>query len=193
MKSLSVYKFFISKSQVWTISLMTLVLLFFFSVWILLLFFLIIAIFLFTHRKNDLFLRGNISNTSSLFYSPVNGVVRNVTDDKIKIFTNPLQEGGVYSPATLEVSSIDKQGLTLTNDENVKIRISFFKLIYSRQATIWLEVMDRAKCGACIGFQPYGGIIEVVLDSNTNILIKKGDKVKASHTIIAEIKDINDK
>jgi hypothetical protein len=151
---------------------------------------------LFFYRKNPSIILERQLNSNSLVYSPVNGIIDNIEGSTIYIKTSILEESGVYAPfkcETKEFSRGNQAQILIANDNENEIRLSFIKGILPVKPRFWLENKDRAKCGAVIGFKPFGGLMQVDLQGDASIISKIGNKVEASQTIIAKFKDQYDK
>ncbi|MCO4753933.1 MAG: hypothetical protein KC478_05600 [Bacteriovoracaceae bacterium] len=192
--------FFISTEAFVKLILITLVVLnilpvLFGSLWVV-----ILILFLAMRRKSRLSYKDNLSTNPDLFFSPVNGKVvsYNSEEKMMEISVSSLSSLGIYFPCQAVVEQLDsppnRDSFTIDyNRYNLALRSStdekFFieALSFAVSPRIFVDLGDRGKALACLGYLPFGGKVKVRLPSKANMLISVGDKLKAGQTAIAGI------
>jgi hypothetical protein len=120
-----------------------------------------------------------------------------------------FNEWGVYFPFTAKVESFlqgigkkffrfnnvlkpnshSSSSISIENTNNHKVMIRCFPCVFGLKGNFWVNSGDKGKSNACMGFLPYGGTVEVIIDGENDVLIAEGDKVAAATTVIAGIKE----
>ena len=120
-----------------------------------------------------------------------------------------FNEWGVYFPFTAKVESFlqavgDKffrfsnvlkhnshcsSSISIENTNNHKVMIRCFPCVFGLKGNFWVNSGDKGKSNACMGFLPYGGTVEVIIDGENDVLIAEGENVAAASTVIAGIKE----
>ncbi len=159
----------------------------------------------------------NIPEDNSVIVSPADGKVMNVAeidnDDfikgpamKVTIFLSvfnvhvnrspmkgevKLQQYtcGRFHPAYKSSVGFENERHTIGID-NGKMRITVTQIagILARRIVSWVTLNDTLTRGELYGLIKFGSCTEVVVPSNVEVLVKKGDKVIGGETIIGRIK-----
>ena len=103
---------------------------------------------------------------------------------------------GKYLPAYREKASLDNEQMTIgfiwspqeeRKEKELKIMIRLIAGVIARRIVFWKKLHDTVGQGERIGMIKFGSRVEVYLPQGIELLIKKGDKVKAGETVIARM------
>ena len=74
--------------------------------------------------------------------------------------------------------------------ENEKLRVTVTQVagILARRIVSWVTLDDKLEKGELYGLIRFGSCTELVMPSNVEVLVKKGDKVRGGESIIGQIK-----
>ena len=74
--------------------------------------------------------------------------------------------------------------------ENEKLRVTVTQVagILARRIVSWVTLDDKLEKGELYGLIRFGSCTELVMPSNVEVLVKKGDKVRGGESIIGRIK-----
>ena len=137
----------------------------------------------------------------------VEGLDHEATIVRIKI--GLFDEWGVYFPFSSRVESfLEKAGdkffrakrsldlekysnnsILLENTKNHKVMLRVLPCVFGLRGNFWVNSGDQGKANACMGFLPFGGTLELVIDGQNDVLVNDGDKIQAGNTVIVGIKE----
>ena len=156
-------------------------------------------------------------NNYDLVISPADGKVveiKNVIEKKylnseaiqISIFLSPLDVHVNRSPVTGVVKyynyvpgdylvAFHPKASDLNEQSNIGVETAFGKVFFkqitgilARRLVCVINTGDTLKAGERIGMMKFGSRMDVVLNTNTELFVKVGDRVVAGETIIAKLK-----
>ena len=169
----------------------------------------------FLFRRKKVIFRDNLSHTRDILTSPVHGQVYSIEREPVELegeqFTLvrivlPLFfESGLYSPASSEIvnRSVHKGGRFFRYAQSLKTEgISCMNLKFFTNTSktfhmsvlkdwlggipyFWTTIGDRASCGGCLGFLPFGGTVLLYVPIESEIFVKEEDMLIAGQTSIA--------
>lgn len=206
-------KYMFISSEITTKAFFISIVLWFFSLYLILFLFwtfLIATFFLFRIKQFDISDKRFIE--SNVITSPVTGTFveeRLTAENKVLVFKiYPWQNYGIHMPVNGEfldyfVSSeplnflkfaslklnVYKVESTIKLKLGSKIKMSFVSILKIKKANLFTRGGDRGVLGSIMGYLPFGGdvIIEVPLESE--VLVKQGDKVLSFQTILGSIRE----
>ena len=134
--------------------------------------------------------------------SPADGRVIQVSHDRVTIFMGPCDvhvnraplngvvqktehlKGG-HAPAFLNAARRNQQNRIeiRTDDGDIELRQITGTLV--REILCYVKAGDHVGRGARVGMIRFGSRVEVSLPTNYELVVKKGDKVRAGETIVA--------
>ncbi len=143
------------------------------------------------------------------FYSPVSGYLSEIKygdDDSIllRIITPLYVHYGVYSPCRSEVLEVSIQNLEsrshfryatpkerkypftllkMVEEGKKEFSLRLYPCLFSSRAQLYIESGDCPQGSANIGYFPFGGMVEIILES-TEIIVKEGERVFAGETLL---------
>ena len=152
----------------------------------------------------------------NLIVSPADGTVQDVVDveaddfikspcRKVIIFLSVFDVHVNRSPITGEIkiqkyicgrfrpAYKDSDGFEnerhLIGIENEKLRVTVTQVagILARRIVSWVTLDDKLEKGELYGLIRFGSCTELVMPSNVEVLVKKGDKVRGGESIIGKI------
>ncbi len=169
-----------------------------YSVFFLLLLYLGLALYFFRRTKVDF--SGKRIVEPNIIASPVSGkFIRSFDRDGKKILelqVAPWKSFGVYLPISSEVinykSSLeDKKGIftVLKSKVSTEVTLQLSSFVGFITPKVFVREGDRGITGGLMGYLPFGGKVVIELPSDCNILLKSGDKVLSSRTLLASFKE----
>jgi len=152
----------------------------------------------------------------NLIVSPADGTVQDVVDveaddfikspcRKVIIFLSVFDVHVNRSPITGEIKiqkyicgrfrPAYKDSVGFENErhligiENEKLRVTVTQVagILARRIVSWVTLDDKLEKGELYGLIRFGSCTELVMPSNVEVLVKKGDKVRGGESIIGKI------
>ncbi len=122
----------------------------------------------------------------SIFLSPLDvHVNRSPATGLVEFYTyNPGDYLVAYHPKSSELNEQSKIGL---NTKYGKILFKQIVGILARRLVCELKVGDSIKAGEKFGMMKFGSRMDVIIPTDTEILVKTGDKVIGGETIIAKM------
>lgn len=143
--------------------------------------------FLFRRKQIDFTARRALDN--NLVLSPVSGTVHDVDGTQLVLKINLLDDYGFFMPFYGEVKTYLKE-----KDRSIvefcSHQIEFAKFSFPKGALeprVYIDSGDKASAGAFLGYFPFGSKVTLELPENCEILVKKGDILQSSQTILASI------
>lgn len=96
---------------------------------------------------------------------------------------------GKFFPANRDKASLYNEHniVTLETDQRKKIVLIQIAGLIARRIVCWVKKGDLVETGQRFGLIRFGSRLEVYLPSDTTLMVKKGEKVKAGQTIIGYI------
>lgn len=187
-------KYFFIKNEYITKFVISFILLCLFGLYKIALFlFLIFVFILFFMRKRNFFISDLRLAEPDLVLSPISGVLLHLS--KRDNFTKLVFRiyfyncSGIYLPMNGEVVNTSTNKAELVNKRGLEFAIST-KSLFSKKNDVFLVIPgDRGVVGGLVGHLPLGGKVTLEIPSHCEVMIKKGDRVLSSRTIIAKISD----
>ncbi len=135
--------------------------------------------------EESLYLRSNAKQIS-IFLSPIDvHVNRSPASGVVEFYTyNPGDYLVAYHPKSSELNEQSKIGL---KTKYGKILFKQIVGILARRLVCELKVGDSINTGDKFGMMKFGSRMDVIIPTDTEILVKKGDRVVAGETIIAKL------
>jgi hypothetical protein len=75
---------------------------------------------------------------------------------------------------------------------NQDIKLKFKSNLNLNKAAIHVRSGDRGISGALLGYLPFGGKVVIELPMDSKVLVKSGDRVSSTQTLLASFKDKNE-
>ncbi|MBQ7493474.1 MAG: phosphatidylserine decarboxylase, partial [Selenomonadaceae bacterium] len=72
--------------------------------------------------------------------------------------------------------------------ERLRVTVTQVAGILARRIVSWVTLDDKLEKGELYGLIRFGSCTELVMPSNVEVLVKKGDKVRGGESIIGRIK-----
>ncbi len=198
-------KFFLVPSKYIKRAIYLLILLWLFGFNLLFLWLLIVfSLVFFMFRKKSVDLASKRSINKNIIASPVNGKFigfdNNENSKILKFRVYPWHNYGLYLPIEGEIlGSIDhskpgleqeKSNFTLLKSKLGKeIKIYYDSFLHLLSPRVFIKEGDRGIVGGLYGYLPFGGEVIVELPAECEILIKKGDNVISTQTLLASFKE----
>jgi phosphatidylserine decarboxylase len=97
---------------------------------------------------------------------------------------------GKFFPANRDKASLYNEHniVTLETDQRKKIVLIQIAGLIARRIVCWVKKGDLVETGQRFGLIRFGSRLEVYLPSDTTLMVKKGEKVKAGQTVIGYIR-----
>ena len=185
----NIYKIFIVMFFLWFLSYFLLLFIFTFIV--------AIYFWLFRKKRNDLDEKKMLD--ANTVVSPTNGTLESIeTSSDVKRLTIKMgrfRNYCLYMPVNGEVSNfqtddkLNQRSLAIKTIGKKSVVMNFFARIPKTSGKVLLRTGDRGSLGATVGYLPFGGKVVIEIPSDSEILVKKSDKVKAYSTFLATFKD----
>ena len=110
--------------------------------------------------------------------APMDGVIE-------KIETRP----GLFKPAYApDAADLNARNTIVIKNDRLKIKVIQITGLIARRIECWVKENQSVAQGQKIGFIRFGSQVDIVVPENTEIVVKKGESVKAGLTIIGRIK-----
>lgn len=144
----------------------------------------------------------NIEHDNLSFLAPVNGEVKEISSNnqhptfpgkqfkKITFLMSLTSSYGIYLPLNAKINFVNNNELIFDNKLassviiQTKARFSFLK------PKLWVRPGDLGMVQSCIGILPAGGEVSLYISEKDDILVKVGDKVVATQTLLSTQKGI---
>lgn len=206
-------RFFINSDNYHKVVIISFCILFLLPLKILIIWLLFIAVTLVLFKKNKVLVKDSLANSIDIIISPVTGIVKNIRNDRGQvrylIQTSCLNNYGLYFPFSSIIESFDtKVGaktkrigrsnklssdadsvqIYFVNRTGSKVGINIYRTFFSGKPHIWPKIGDKGRVSANFGFLPFGGLVEVTVEENSNQLVNIGEKVLAGSTPLAGYK-----
>ena len=187
--------FYISRETRFRLVLVLFLVLYFMPWWFILGWIAANALFLFLVYRKQINFTSRRALDDNLILSPVSGKLVEVQAGpesvKLQIKTGILDDYGIMMPFQGEVVNYNLLETGEQELEVVSTKIEFPK-IYSNKAVIgkkriFVRAGDKASSSAYIGYQTLGGKVSVEIPKECEVLVKPGDKLLSSQTILASI------
>lgn len=146
----------------------------------------------------------------------VEKIIENVQIDdekytQVTVLISYFHEWGLYFPISCQVEKVrenkgkkifrftdtpkDKEkwddkrfySISIRSKEDKKSLLRLYPCKTSSRPKIWPITADRGLSAACFGLFPLGGIVNVYLPENSNILIEEGDLLHPGDTVMANL------
>jgi hypothetical protein len=204
---------YLSRSTIFLLSTLLLFLILIGSLFLAFILLMMILGYLFLFRKRKSYFHEDQVTTSGNIYAPVSGKVlysgEAQDSRKIIIKTNLFDEYGIYLPFSGKirdiafddssysyrtVSSFDKNAqlntfVELEDKKQRSLKIEFLRFFSGRAPELVVIPGDRGRRQVNIGFFPFGGITVLKLPLNSEQVAQKGDRVRATETIVARFNE----
>ena len=202
-------KFFISTHLLKKIIVLSMLISFFLPFEIFVTWFFFLALFFLAFKKNKVFLNDAQSSNVGVIVSPVSGTVLDVKLDKNEatytIKSSCFRNFGIYFPLSGSVGQLAFSGgksvkslntkrmnkqycIEFINKQGHKAKVIFSVNLIGFYNHIWIKLGDKGRVNANLGFVPFGGVFDVVLDVKSNPLVSVGDRVLAGSTPLVGLK-----
>ena len=156
-----------------------------------------------------------IPSGSGLVVSPADGRVIDVADDfstslqgkdvkRISIFMSIfnvhvnrapiggqinqiLYQPGSFRPADRKKALLENErnALLIRSEDGMELTVVQVAGIIARRIVCWAEVGDNVKTGERFGLIRFGSRLDVYVQRDVSVVVKKGDRVKAGQTVLA--------
>tara|TARA_Y100000780_G_scaffold132772_1_gene119529 strand:- start:258125 stop:258724 length:600 start_codon:yes stop_codon:yes gene_type:complete len=197
-----VKRLFVSKISYFKIGLSTLLIFITLPFFLALFWVLALATFLYIRRSIWPNYKDGLAINPELIFSPINGKVKWVDNETREVCLSvSLCSGlGVYFPCKASVEELkiknsnqskwrgftnrrNRYNLTLRDTKSDRIFFEIEPLLLSFRS--FVEVGDRAKMSACMGYLPFGGKVKLRFPLDAKLLVSKGETLKAGETVLA--------
>ncbi len=201
-------RFFIFKDTIFFFVAVTFIIFYFFSFNIILTWFLYLSVYFTLYRRKKINYKDRIREASNFLVSPVNGKILSIDTNstldgfsegskRIRIKINPFDEWGVYFPFSSVVEgfyeNLDKNKTTnsilLKNTSNQKVMLQAIPSLFGLKGNFWVNSGDIGKACSCLGYLPFGGVVELVVEGESDFMVSTGERVNAGDTVLATIKE----
>lgn len=109
---------------------------------------------------------------------PIRGKIAQLSYHPGKFFSANRDKASLYNEHNI---------VTLETDQRKKIVLVQIAGLIARRIVCWVKKGDLVETGQRFGLIRFGSRLEVYLPSDTKLMVKKGEKVKAGQTIIGYI------
>lgn len=185
--------FYLSKKTLIRMGALSFLTAMFMAWWISLVSILIVLVWLFLFRKKQIDFTSKRGIRTNIILSPISGRVKKVTEHEdikeVTVQIGLLDDYGLYMPFYGEVKSFLKNAgwneLEFISQSVPFVRIAFQDKNVS--ARIFTDSGDKASAAAYLGYFPLGALLQIRLPKNAEVLVRSGDLLQSSQTIIASI------
>ena len=187
--------FYISRVTRFRMILFFFVSLYFGTWWFVFLLIIAYSVFLFLLYRKQLDFTSRRALDDNLILSPVSGDLFDIDrSDSEKIVLSIkiglFDDYGILMPFYGEVVNYQK-----SEDKTEEFQVSSKKIPSTTvklnkslfQPKIFVRAGDKASSGVYLGYKPFGGIIEIEIPGNCEVLVEKGDEIQSAQTILASI------
>lgn len=128
-----------------------------------------------------------------LILSPVSGVLVHVSKreelTKLIFRVNVYNSAGIYLPVNGEIANTTENKVFITNKKGHGFSITAKGFFSVNKVHLFVIPGDRGVVGGLLGHITLGGKVTLEIPSQCEVMIKKGDRVLSSQTIIAKTTD----
>jgi phosphatidylserine decarboxylase len=110
---------------------------------------------------------------------PIRARISQLTYHPGKFFSANLDKASLYNENNMVMLETDKR------EKIVLVQVAGF---IARRIVCWVKAGDYVKAGQRFGLIRFGSRLEVYLPPDSTITVRKGEKVKAGHTIIGYLR-----
>jgi len=110
---------------------------------------------------------------------PIRGKIAQLSYHPGKFFSANRDKASLYNEHNI---------VTLETDQRKKIVLIQIAGLIARRIVCWVKKGDLVETGQRFGLIRFGSRLEVYLPSDTTLMVKKGQKVKAGQTIIGRLR-----
>lgn len=110
---------------------------------------------------------------------PIRGKIAQLSYHPGKFFSANRDKASLYNEHNI---------VTLETDQRKKIVLVQIAGLIARRIVCWVKKGDLVETGQRFGLIRFGSRLEVYLPSDTTLMVKKGEKVKAGQTVIGYIR-----
>jgi phosphatidylserine decarboxylase len=110
---------------------------------------------------------------------PIRGKIAQLSYHPGKFFSANRDKASLYNEHNI---------VTLETDQRKKIVLIQIAGLIARRIVCWVKKGDLVETGQRFGLIRFGSRLEVYLPSDTTLMVKKGEKVKAGQTVIGYIR-----
>jgi len=154
---------------------------------------LLLAIYLVLFRKRNLRIKDIRLSEEKLLLSPVSGIFeKEITTESTKTLVFKMKfynSYGLYLPFSGEVLNTKEGLLTFQNKSNEKYSLKADGLFSINKIKYFVTAGDKGVIGGLLGYFPIGGKVYLEIPSHYDVLMKNGDRVFSSQSIMAKIKE----
>ncbi|MHB9093431.1 MAG: phosphatidylserine decarboxylase family protein [Eubacteriales bacterium] len=86
------------------------------------------------------------------------------------------------------VSDINEKSFIGIENNGFRIMVTQITGFIARRIVCWVDVEDKVSRGDIFGLIKFGSCTEIIVPTNVDIIVKKGDKVVGGETIIGRLK-----
>lgn len=187
--------FYISRETRFRLILVLFLVSYFMPWWFILGWFAANAVFLFLVYRKQINFTSRRALDDNLILSPISGKLIDINTSgeslTLQIRTGIFDDYGIMMPFQGEVVNYN---LLESGDEEFEVaskKIEFTKINLNKavigRKQIFVRAGDKASSSAYIGYQTLGGKVSVEIPKGCEILVKPGDKLLSSQTILASI------
>ncbi len=127
----------------------------------------------------------------------------------LEIRVEPWKELGIYSPYSAEVKDVKRKvglahfrfkkddpsdysaiQLFLEDKQSTKIVVEFIECTLGKLPSLKVLAGDRVKRKANIGYFPFGGTVRVYLPQSVEVIIRLGDEVISTETVLGGVEQL---
>jgi len=123
----------------------------------------------------------------SIFMSPFN-VHYNRAPISGKIKSVIHKPGKLLAVNTINAGLVNEKTETIIENKDLKIKVIQIAGFLARRIETFVQSNDNVKKGDVYGLINLGSQVSIIIPKNVNVLVKKGEKVKAGETILGELK-----
>jgi len=95
---------------------------------------------------------------------------------------------GKFLVATRERASIEnEQSIIMVENRYMSVVFKQIAGLIARRIVFWKKAGDQVSLGERVGYIKFGSRVDLILPSNVNVLVKKGQRVKGGISIIGKV------
>ena len=154
---------------------------------------LIFSFYLLLFRKINIVIKDIRLAESNILLSPISGTfLRSITKDSETLLVfkmNFYNNYGIYLPLNAEITDFSEGVIHFHNKLNQNYSISTRGYFFMNKAKVLVSAGDKGVVGGLLGHFPFGGKVYLEIPSHCDVIMKPGERVYSSQTILAKLKD----
>jgi len=87
------------------------------------------------------------------------------------------------------VSEINEKNYVGIENDSLRILVNQITGFIARRIVCWVKLEDRISRGDIFGLIKFGSCTEIIVPTNVEVLVKKGDKVIGGETVVGRLKN----